>query len=409
MKLLPQIRFLEYSDFWNELAFNDIFKYLPTNSFSRAMLSKISGTIMNVHYGDIHTRYPTILNADVYEIPFLVNSIDISKIAKSSFCLDGDVIIADTSEDYLDVGKAIELVNVGDKMIVSGLHTILARDVSNILADRFRGYVLMSPRVRKQIKTLAAGIKVLGISKSNMSNVTIAFPSLPEQQRIASFLTLIDAKIDKQREKVDALKEYKKGLLQKIFSQEIRFKDNDGSDYPEWRYAKVSNLFTITRGVVIAKPTLSENQRTIHLYPVYSSQTMNNGILGFDSTYDFSGECLTWTTDGANAGRVFYRTGKFRCTNVCGVLLEKNTTKGFSNIIIKEILNRETPKHVSYVGNPKLMNGIMGNISIRVPNIAEQKRLSILLHLFESKIEKEMDKLMLLNEYKKGLLQQMFV
>ena len=77
--------------------------------------------------------------------------------------------------------------------------------------------------------------------------------------------------------------------------------------------------------------------------------------------------------------------------------------------MISEILNKETPKHVSYVGNPKLMNGVMGDIKIKVPILDEQIKISKVLDNIDLKIEKEQEKLDCLNEYKKGLLQQMFV
>lgn len=87
----------------------------------------------------------------------------------------------------------------------------------------------------------------------------------------------------------------------------------------KWKLVRVKHLFSLGRGRVIAKTELDENG----LYPVYSSQTKNQGILGYINTYDFDKRQLTWTTDGANAGTVFLRDGKYNCTNVCGTLLPK--------------------------------------------------------------------------------------
>ena len=144
-----------------------------------------------------------------------------------------------------------------------------------------------------------------------------------------------------------------------------------------------------------------------HIYPVYSSQTSNDGILGYDDNYDFDGKYLTWTTDGANAGKVFYRDGKFRCTNVCGVLYNKNNK--FVNILTAELLNIETPKHVSYVGNPKLMNNVMANIKVKLPPKSEERVLSGFLTIINNKIFYENLKLSKIIKLKKGLMQNMFV
>ena len=140
---------------------------------------------------------------------------------------------------------------------------------------------------------------------------------------------------------------------------------------------------------------------------MYSSQTSNNGILGYDKKYDFDGKFLTWTTDGANAGSVFYRNGKFRCTNVCGILYNENDN--YINELVAELLNMETPKYVSYVGNPKLMNNIMADIKIKLPNFNVQNQIANNLKLLNNKIILEENKLYNLHQLKKGLMQNMFV
>lgn len=409
MKKVPNLRFKEFKGEWEQHVLGDIFEFYTTNSFSRDFLDNDNGSVKNIHYGDIHMKFPTLLNIKNTQIPYVKESVDLSKISLDSYCKNGDVVIADASEDYNDIGKAIELKSIGEEKIIAGLHTILARDNKGIMVNGFRGYLMTSPNVRKQIKVYAAGAKVLGISKANISKVKLLIPSGMEQEKIAAFFYLIDKKIGLQTEKVEELKNYKKGLLQKIFSQELRFKDENGNEYPEWEEYKVKDLFDVTRGVVIAKSEISDTSNDIFKYAVYSSQTSNNGILGYDQTFDFDGNYLTWTTDGANAGRVFCRSGRFRCTNVCGVLVEKNNTIGYANKLVAEILNKETPKHVSYVGNPKLMNGVMAEIKLNIPSLEEQTKIDKLINQLDIKIESEQTKLNLLDDYKKGLLQQMFI
>lgn len=179
------------------------------------------------------------------------------------------------------------------------------------------------------------------------------------------------------------------------------------SDTTQWSTIKIGNIFHSTRGVVISKSNISSKKENNFLYPVYSSQTSNNGILGYDKTYDFNGKYLTWTTDGANAGKVFYRKGKFRCTNVCGILFNDNDM--YINKLMAELLNLETPKYVSYVGNPKLMNNIMENITMKIPPLKKQIFISNFLEIIDNKIELEISILSNLKHLKKGLLQNMFV
>ena len=173
----------------------------------------------------------------------------------------------------------------------------------------------------------------------------------------------------------------------------------------DWEERKVKDIFKITRGQVLAATETSEEKSDISPFPVYSSQTKNNGLMGYYKDYLFD-TAITWTTDGANAGTVSYRSGRFYSTNVNGVLI---SDKGYTNKAISEILNLEAWKWVSHVGNPKLMNNVMGDISIMIPSsFEEQDRLSDFLNQLDDTIALHQRKLDLLKEQKKGYLQKMF-
>jgi type I restriction enzyme S subunit len=131
---------------------------------------------------------------------------------------------------------------------------------------------------------------------------------------------------------------------------------------------------------------------------------LNNGLLGFFNQFLFE-DAITWTTDGAGAGDVKYRSGKFYCTNVCGVLINK---EGYANHCIATILNKVSRKYVSYVGNPKLMNNVMSDIIIPLPSIEEQTKIGNFLKAVDDKIEITNQKLNSLKTYKTALMQQLF-
>ncbi|WP_037403491.1 restriction endonuclease subunit S [Solobacterium moorei] len=137
----------------------------------------------------------------------------------------------------------------------------------------------------------------------------------------------------------------------------------------DWEQRKVSNMFRITRGYVLPATQTIPTKSDKNPYPVYSSQTKDNGLMGYYSNYLYE-DAITWTTDGANAGTVNYRKGKFYCTNVCGVLLSNEIR---ANQMIAEALNNTAKAYVSYVGNPKLMNNVMSDIVIQVP-VQEKER-----------------------------------
>jgi len=130
----------------------------------------------------------------------------------------------------------------------------------------------------------------------------------------------------------------------------------------------------------MSKDYIKENKGK---YPVYSSQTENSGELGKIFTFDFDGEYLTWTTDGANAGTVFYRIGKFSITNVCG-LLKVNTEKILTKYLYY-VLSVEAPKYVNNgMGNPKLMSNMIARIKVFIPPLPIQKRIVSILDSFDA-------------------------
>lgn len=143
-------------------------------------------------------------------------------------------------------------------------------------------------------------------------------------------------------------------------------------------YKTVGVLANISRGRVISKDYIAENAGE---YPVYSSQTENEGELGKISTYDFEGEYLTWITDGANAGSVFYRNGKFSVTNVCG-LINCNDNEILTRYMY-HYLSKNAKSYVSSgMGNPKLMSNVMARIKVAVPPLEVQREIICILDSF---------------------------
>ncbi len=173
---------------------------------------------------------------------------------------------------------------------------------------------------------------------------------------------------------------------------------------PAWKQRKVGEIFTVTRGQVLSAMKVSEYKTADNIYPVYSSQTKNDGLMGYFNEYLFD-TAITWTTDGANAGTVNFREGKFFSTNVNGVLLSND---GLANKAVSEIINKVAWKHVSKVGNPKLMNNVMSEIRIMIPTLAEQKAIGDFFQTLDRSIALHQRELENLKNRKKSLLQKMF-
>ena len=173
----------------------------------------------------------------------------------------------------------------------------------------------------------------------------------------------------------------------------------------KWTTYKIQDIAEIGRGRVISSVEIDRQKHP--LYPVYSSQTSNDGIMGYLDSYMFDDEYITWTTDGANAGTVFYRKGKFNCTNVCGTL---KIQPKFDCYFVSLVLQQATQKYVSSnLANPKLMNNTMASIKIRMPNIETQKQLSKVFQTLDSCLLVHQRTCKMYLSEKQYLLCQMFI
>ena len=160
-----------------------------TNTLSRSKLNNVRGKVHNIHYGDVLIKYRETLNAQKESMPYITNGT--IKKYKAASLKDGDVVFADTAEDET-AGKAVEIGNVRNKIIVSGLHTIVLRPIIE-KAYGFWGYYFNSDGYRDQLKSLLQGTKVLSINKYYLSNTTVKIPAnKKEKLKISEFLEKIN-------------------------------------------------------------------------------------------------------------------------------------------------------------------------------------------------------------------------
>lgn len=143
-------------------------------------------------------------------------------------------------------------------------------------------------------------------------------------------------------------------------------------------FVQLSSISELARGKVISKDYIRDNEGD---FPVYSSQSANDGVLGKIDTYMYDGKYLTWTTDGAYAGTIFRRCGKFNITNVCGLIKVCNSKVNVD--FLYYWLYVEAPKYVYRgMGNPKLMSNVMGTIPIPLPPLPVQEEIVRILDTF---------------------------
>lgn len=211
---------------WRQALFGDLFDFLPTNAFTRDQMTD-NGTIQNVHYGDILTKYGACLDMAKTDVPYLLESVSVRKYSESSYVRAGDVIIADTAEDST-VGKCVELVNVHGK-ILSGQHTMLCRPKVTF-APKFLGYYMNAGCFHNQMLPFITGIKVSSISKANISTLVLKYPTLvEEQQAIAQVFSDMDDEIAQLEKKLAKYQQIKQGMMQELLTGRIRLKEGENN------------------------------------------------------------------------------------------------------------------------------------------------------------------------------------
>lgn len=395
----PKLRFKEFNDDWKKINLKSVFNYYSTNSLSREQLSN-SGIIKNIHYGDIHRKFSTIVDINRHVDSFIK---DLNYKNKNELCKNYDLIFADASEDYEGIGKAIELINV-DFNTVSGLHTILARDVQNSFAPKFKGYYFNSPIIHNQIRVLANGFKVYGISKETINKLNVNIPSKNEQTKIANTLELLDKKIELQSKKIEDLKLFKKGLI------DAEFTNSNYDEISLKNILKERKLYS-EKGLEYPHVTLSKNG-------IYDKEERYNRdflVKSEDKKYK-----ITHLND------LCYNPANLKFGVIC---LNEYGSAIFSPIYVTfEINSIANPKYIKYyTTRNNFINAIrkyeQGTVyermavapedflkfNIKLPDIETQNKIVLKLAKLDKKILLEENKLYKLQELKKGLMQKMFV
>lgn len=423
----PRLRFknefgLDFPD-WTSKPFSDIYDFLSTNSFSRDKLNYVGGMVKNIHYGDIHTKFRTQFKVQNELVPFINPEVDLQKLKTTSFVKNGDLVIADASEDYGDIGKTIEIIDNNGEKIVCGLHTIHARKSSDEIIVGFSSFLMNSRIVRKSIMMISQGTKVLGLSSKRLGEINLIFPSQTEQKKISEFLTSVGQRIELLEKKKSLLETYKKGVIKKIFNQEIRFKDDNGNDFPDWDNFKLNQVLfehkkKNTKSKFDEVFSVSKHKGVVnqieHLGRSYSSETIDHYKLINDwdivytksPTSDFPFGIIKQNTTG-RTGVLSPLYGVFRPKNKwVGKMIASYFESWINTYNYLNPLVQKGAKNTMNINNETFLNGKL----ISLPTSEEeQEKISRFLFSIENQIELFETQIEKSKTWKKGLLQKMFV
>jgi type I restriction enzyme S subunit len=222
---IPQLRFSEFDSQWENVRLGDIAIFSKGKGISKSDI-EVDGFTECIRYGELYTYYHEIVE-DV------ISRTNINK-ANLVFSEANDVIIPASGETQIDIATASCVLRSG--IALSGDLNIIRTKNNGIFLSLY-----LNNKKKLEIANLAQGVSVVHLYSKQLATLQLNLPSLPEQQKIASFFTAIDLKISRLKQKKNLLEQYKKGVMQKIFSQEIRFRDNDGKEYGEWEKGRLGD------------------------------------------------------------------------------------------------------------------------------------------------------------------------
>jgi type I restriction enzyme S subunit len=405
------LRFPGFHEEWKVEKLGNLMDFKVTNSYSRENLNYENGKVKNIHYGDIHTKFQTLFDLGKENVPFVNENISIDRIIEDYYCKEGDVIFADASEDLNDVGKSIELIKLNNEKLLSGLHTLLARPKKSTFHIGFNGYLFKSKNVRTQIQKEAQGSKVLSISASRVSKIYLTYPSISEQKKICSILTAINERIQTQNKIIKQLESLIKSLRESTFFQKIRFRDEKGNEYPQWKEKRLKEICEIIMGQSPDSTSYNSEGNGLPLIQG-NADIKERKTQPRNYTVEITKECKVGDlilTVRAPVGSVARSTHN-ACIGrgVCALVVNKENN---SEYIYQFLINYE-PRWIS-LEQGSTFTAVGGNeiknIKIYLPSLEEQNVIGTFFSSIDLKIFAEKEILKRYQSQKQYLLKNLFI
>ena len=440
---MPKLRFPEFrvDTTWLAPQLADLYGFKRTNTLSRDNLNYEFGTIRNIHYGDIHTKFKPLFRLENEHVPYVNLDVAPDGFDDEAFCEEGDIVLADASEDIDGVGKAIEVVSLNGERVVAGTHTILATRRGSVPIVGFGGQLFQSAAVRTGIKREAQGAKVYGISANRISAIPVPVPPTEaEQQKIADCLGSLDDLITAEGRKIEALRQHKQGLMQQLFPQpgetvpRLRFPEFRVDT--TWLAPQLADLYGFKRTNTLSRDNLNYEFGTIRnihygdihtkFKPLFRLENEHvpyvnldvapdgfddeafceeGDIVLADASEDIDGVGKAIEVVSLNGERVVAGTHTILATRRGSVPIVGFGGQLFQSAAVRTGIKREAQGAKVYGISANRISAIPVPVP---PTEAEQQRIATCLSSLEDVLAAQARKIDVLKQQKQGLLQQLF-
>jgi len=394
---VPKLRFPEFTDEWKGNELGAIAKFSKGKGVSKSEIAE-GGITECIRYGELYTRYGEVIDEVFSKTNVSVKDLVISEA--------NDVIIPASGETQIDIATASCVIRSG--IALGGDLNIIKTSCNGV----FLSYYLNNKK-KISIANLAQGISVVHLYSSQLSLLELNLPSLTEQTRIATFISVVADKIAQLNMKKSLLENYKKGVMQQLFSKELRFKDEDGNEFSNWKKNKLGKIGTFFSG---GTPLTTKREFFDGEIPFIRSGEINSekteqflselGLKNSSSKMIEVGD-LIYALYGATSGEVAISRikGAINQAILCIRTNEDNRFLYYYLLLNKEIIIK------TYLqgGQGNLSADIIKSIEVPLPSLPEQQKIASFLSALDEKIAQTALQIEKMQLWKKGLLQQMFV
>ncbi len=381
--MTPQLRFPEFNDGWQVKKLGDVFERVTRkNKENNQNILTISAQDGLVSQEKFFSKIVAAKNVTTYYL-----------LHRNDYAYNKSY-----SKGY-PMG-AIKRLSKDDKGVVSTLYICFSsKQGAELFFDQYFEAGKLNTEIEKIAQEGARNHGLLNMSVGDFFSMTLTVPSKPEQEKIADFLTAVDERIAVGEKKLELLETYKRGVMQQIFSQQVRFKDENGEDYPDWEEKKLGEISVIKTGKKDANIAKSDGE--------YRFYTCSRDYLHTD-VYSFEGEAIL-VAGNADVGLCHYYNGKFEAYQRTYVLQNFKTDgkylyKYLSHFFRQYVLGLMQSSAMTYI-----TLGTLENFTVPLPSEEEQQKIATFLTILDDKITAEKSKLTAAREFKKALLQRMFV
>lgn len=403
--VVPKLRFKGFVDLWIETKLNDVAKFEKGKGVSKSDIVE-DGEIGCIRYGELYTTYNELIVKVISK-----TNLPIKELLLSEY---NDVIIPSSGETQLDIATASCVLKSG--VALGGDLNIIRSSLNGIFLSFY-----LNNKKKHDIAKLSQGASVVHLYISQLQSLKLNIPTLPEQQKIASFLSSVNEKIQQLSRKKELLEQYKKGVMQQLFSGKLRFKDENGKVFPKWEEKRLGDVAervaSKNKENNLNVLTISAQQGLISQLEYFnksvSAKDVTNYYLLHKGDFAYNKSYSTGFPMGAIKRLIKYEKGVVSTLYICFrfkehvslSFMEQYFENGYQNSELEKVAQEGARNH----GLLNIGLNDFFNISLTLPSKQEQEKISNYLSNIDTKIEIINNQITQTQTFKKGLLQQMFV